>query len=245
MYRFFVSPRNIENDKVTLQGSDVKHISQVLRLKAGDKIHVLDGRGCRYIVQLAGITRKEVVGKIISKEKYQTESPLKIHMGQALIKGNKFDSVVRKSVELGVHAISALRTERCIAKVLKSEEESKTARWRRIAMEACKQCGRSEPPHVADSVLSLEKFYEESSGCDIKIIFWESEDTTRLKDLKTPKDISTIAFVAGPEGGFLPGEVELARQGGFQTVTLGPRILKADSAAPAIIAILQNLWGDL
>ena len=245
MYRFFVPPEHINNDRVSLQGSEVKHISQALRLKSGDKIHVLDGVGFRYIVQLAEINRREIVGKILSKEKCQTESPLQVRMGQALIKGNKFDNVVRKSVELGVHSIAALRTERCIAKVTKTEEAAKTARWRRIAIEACKQCGRSEAPHVEETVLSLEKFCEESSDRDLKIIFWESEETTRLKDLTVTKDISTIAFLAGPEGGFLPGEVELAKKYGFRTVTLGPRILKADSASPAILAILQNLWGDL
>ena len=245
MYRFFVSPENIDNDKVSLQGSDVKHISQVLRLKVGDKIHALDGMGCRFIVQLVEVKRKEVIGRILSKERCQTESPLKVRMGQALIKGNKFDGVVRKSVELGVHSITALKTERCIAKVTKTEEAAKTGRWRKIAREACKQCGRSEPPHIDASILSIDSFCDESRNCDLKIIFWENEELTRLKDLKVPGVISTIAFLAGPEGGFLPGEVESARKRGFQTVTLGPRILKADSASPAILAILQNRWGDL
>lgn len=245
MYRFFVPPENINNGRVSLQGGDVKHISQVLRLQVGDKIHVMDGLGHRFIVQLAEVKRKEIVGRILSKEKCRTESPLRVRMGQALIKGNKLDGVVRKSVELGVHSITAIRTERCVAKAAKSAEAVKTARWRKIAREACKQCGRSETPHIDSAILSIDSFCAGSRDCDVKIIFWESEEVTRLKDLKVPKVISTVAFLAGPEGGFLPGEVDLARKHGFRTVTLGPRILKADSASPAILAILQNLWGDL
>lgn len=245
MNRFFVPPENFHEGQVVIRGDDVKHISTVLRMKAGDKIHVLDGRGCLYDVQLAEIKRKEIVGHILSKQKYQTESPLKIRMGQALIKGNKFDHVVRKAVELGVRSIACLRTERCIARLKKEDEESRINRWQKIAREASKQCGRSEAPVIDNAVRSLGQFCEGSRDCDLKFIFWENEKTARLKELKAPSKISSIAFLAGPEGGFLPSEVELAKKYGFRPVTLGPRILTADSASLVILSILQSLWGDL
>ena len=245
MYRFFVTPENIKEDEICLKGSDVKHISHVLRLKSGDKIHVLDGIGNRYIVEIAEISPKVVLGKIISKEKYGVESPLKVYMGQALIKGNKIDNIIRKSVELGVFSIAALKTERCVAKISKKEEGIKVGRWNRIAREACKQCGRNETPYIDETVLSLEVFCEKNSSCDLKLIFWENEETTRLKDLQVPKEISSVAFIAGPEGGFLPGEVDIARKYDFQTVSLGPRIIRAETASPVINGLLQNMWGDL
>jgi 16S rRNA (uracil1498-N3)-methyltransferase len=245
MYRFFVTPENFKDGEVSLQGSDIKHISQVLRLTSGDKIYVLDGTGNRFIVKLTEISQKEVLGEIISKESYGVESPLQIYMGQALIKGNKIDSIIRKSVELGVYSISALKTERCVAKITKKDEEVKIARWRRIAMEACKQCGRNVSPDIEKNILSLESFCEKNSERDLKLIFWENEEKTRLKDLSVSKDISSVAFIAGPEGGFLPGEVEVARKYGFQTVSLGPRIIRAETASPVINGLLQNMWGDL
>lgn len=245
MYRFFVSPENIAGDQVFLSGSDVKHISTVLRMKAGDKIHVLDGLGYLYDVKLAEIKRKEIIGDILSREKYQTESPLKIHMGQALIKGNKFDHVVRKSVELGVYSITCLSTERCIPRLKNDEENSRINRWRKIAGEASKQCGRSQVPQIDEAILSMEQFCQRAKDCDLKLIFWESEETTRLKDLKSAREITSVAFIAGPEGGFPIGEVEMAVQFGFKSVSLGSRILKADSASLVIISILQSIWGDL
>ena len=245
LYRFFVLPENIKDGMVSLLGNDVKHISHVLRLKAGDQIHVLDGVGNSFKVKLSEISQKKVLGKIISKEKYSVESSLKVYMGQALIKGNKIDGIIRKSVELGVFSISALKTERCVAKVSKKDEGLKIARWKRIALEACKQCGRNVTPLVDETVLTLEGFCEKYRTCDLKLIFWENEATTRLKDLQVPKGLSSVAFIAGPEGGFLPGEVEIARKYNFQTVSLGPRIIRAETASPVINGLLQNMWGDL
>jgi len=245
MYRFFVVPENIKDGEVSLQGSDVKHISNVLRLTSGEKIHVLDGLGNRYIVKISTISKKLVLGKIISRERYSVESPLQVYMGQALIKGNKIDSIIRKSVELGVFSITGLKTERCVIKISKKDERLKATRWKRIAMEACKQCGRNVNINIEDTILTLESFCEKNSTRDLKLIFWENEETNRLKDLQGPKDISSVAFIAGPEGGFLPGEIEIARNHGFQTVSLGPRIIKAETVSPVINGLLQNMWGDL
>ena len=245
MHRFFVSPEEISGKTVTIKGSDVNHIRTVLRMKPGDRVEVIDGRGFQYEIVLAEVERNHVRGEILSKTAMQTESPVKIQMGQALIKGNAFDLLVRKGTELGVHSVAALRTRRCVARLSKESEPYRTQRWQRIAEEASKQCGRSRVPEIHSTVLSIEEFCRQSSGCDLKLVFWEGEQKTRLQDITAPDSVASIAFLAGPEGGWAAGEIELLRQYGFQTVTLGPRLLKADSVSLVILSLLQHRWGDL
>lgn len=245
MHRFFVSAESIAGDEVIIRGPDVNHIRNVLRLKAGDRIAVLDGMGHQYQVCLKKVFKDEVRGAVVDKQIFQSESPVKIWMGQALIKGNRFDNLIRKSVELGVHAIFPLNAERCVTRLKSEETERKIKRWQKIAQEAAKQSGRTAVPAVNPRILSLQAFCEETRGCDLKLVFWEQESKTRIRDLDTKKPVESIAFLAGPEGGWAGSEIEEVRQHGFQTVTLGPRILRADSASLVILSILQNVWGDL
>jgi 16S rRNA (uracil1498-N3)-methyltransferase len=245
MHRFFVSPEEFSENTVTIKGSDVNHIRTVLRMKPGDRIEALDGEGFQYEVVLAEVERDHVRGEILSKTAMQTESPVNIRMGQALIKGNAFDLLVRKATELGVHSIVALKTERCVARLAKESGLYRTQRWQRIAEEASKQCGRSSVPEVHSTVLSIEKFCRQTSDCDLKLAFWEEEQKTRLQDITAPDSVSSIAFLAGPEGGWTEKEIDFLIQQGFQTVTLGPRLLKADSVSLVILSLLQHRWGDL
>lgn len=244
MRRFFTPPENISDDRVVLLGSDVAHIRTVLRLKPGDNIHVLDGKGNCYRVSLTDVRSKEVVGRILSKEGILTESPVTLRMGQALLKGNKFDDVVSKAVELGVCSLVPLSMERCVVRVAPAGLENKSRRWNTIAREASKQCGRTIVP-VVETVQTLESFCRSSESCSLKIVFWENEETTGLSGLINDKRVDSVAFVMGPEGGITEAEVELAWQNGFKTVSLGPRILRAETAPVAVMAILQNLLGDL
>lgn len=245
MHRFFVQPENISGDEVILNGADVSHIRTVLRLKEGSRIQVLDGLGSRYFVQLTGVKAREVRGRVESKEDFQTESPLIIQMGSALLKGNKFDSVLRKSVELGVCHVSPLQTDRSIVRVLRAEAQKKTARWQRIAQEAARQSGRSHLPEVSPDIQTVADFCRENQEIDIKLVFWEEEEVCKLGDVSTKAPPRTVAFLTGPEGGFSLEEIEIARQCGFQSITLGPRILRAETAPIVILSLLQNRWGDL
>jgi 16S rRNA (uracil1498-N3)-methyltransferase len=245
MHRFFVSPDGFSEKTATIKGPDVNHIRTVLRMKPGDRVEVIDGEGFQYEVVLAEVERDYVRGEILSKTAMQTESPVNIRMGQALIKGNAFDLLVRKAIELGVHSIGAIRTQRCVARLAKESESYRTQRWQRIAEEASKQCGRSRVPEIHSTVLSIEEFCQQSSDCDLKLVFWEEEQKTRLQDITAPGSVTSIAFLAGPEGGWAAEEVDFLKQQGFQTVTLGPRLLKADSASLVILSLLQHRWGDL
>ena len=245
MHRFFVSPDGFSEKTATIKGPDVNHIRTVLRMKPGDRVEVIDGEGFRYEVVLAEVERDHVRGEILSKTPMQTESPVNIRMGQALIKGNAFDLLVRKATELGVHSVAALRTQRCVARLAKESESYRTQRWQRIAEEASKQCGRSRVPEIHSTVLSIEEFCQQSSDCDLKLVFWEEEQKNRLQDIVSPDSVSSIAFLAGPEGGWEKEEIDFLKQQGFQAVTLGPRLLKADSASLVILSLLQHRWGDL
>jgi 16S rRNA (uracil1498-N3)-methyltransferase len=144
-----------------------------------------------------------------------------------------------------VGAIAPLKTQRCVARLAKESQSYRTQRWQRIAEEASKQCGRSRVPKVHSTVLSVEEFCQQSSGCDLKLVFWEGEQKTQLQDVTAPGSVTSIAFLAGPEGGWAAEEIDFLIQQGFQTVTLGPRLLKADSASLVILSLLQHRWGDL
>ncbi|NIQ02976.1 MAG: RsmE family RNA methyltransferase, partial [Nitrospinaceae bacterium] len=138
-----------------------------------------------------------------------------------------------------------LRSERCVVKVAATEEEKKIRRWRKIALEAGRQSGRSVLPEVAASLESVGAFCRRQEGCDLKLIFWEEETTQRLQDVRPAAEPRSIACLIGPEGGFTRAEVETARERGFQSLSLGPRILKAETAPVAMLALLQHLWGDM
>jgi 16S rRNA (uracil1498-N3)-methyltransferase len=242
MHRFFASDENFSRDSIFLTGTDATHICTVLRLQTGDKIQVLDGKGSLYVVQLADVKAKLVKGEIISSERANTESPLTIHLGQSLIKGNKFDVVLRKSVELGVETITPLMTERT---VVKGDCNKKIARWQKIAEESCKQCGRSSIPKVSENIIKLDLFCEQGCKADLKLMFWELESENGLKDINPEKIPSSVSVLIGPEGGFTIEEVETARSHGFQTVSLGPRILRAETAPLVVLSLLQSKWGDM
>lgn len=245
MRRFFVPPEGFSEGKVILRGQDVLHMRNVLRLREGDNIHVLDGKGHRYCVRLTRLKRHEVLGDILSTEPIQNESPITIRMGQVLIKGNKFDGIIRKAVELGVNSIAPLKTDRCVLKILRTDESKKIERWQKIAGEASKQCGRTAIPTMDKNIRSLEEFCDSCQEYDLKIAFWEDEESTRLKKFFERETPHSIAFLVGPEGGLTQPEIDIMRRHGFHTVTLGPRKLRAETVALTVLSLLQNRWGDL
>lgn len=244
MRLFFCSLKDIHDDEVTLHGSEVAHIRTVLRLKPGDNIYVADGMGKRYRVELVRVERDAVVGRILAHEAFLIESPLSIRMGLAVTKGGKFDDVLRQSVELGVSVVVPIVAERCVVKLAKEESGKKLQRWRRIVCEAAKQCGRSVVPEVLPA-LSLLQFCQQSYGSDLKLAFWEEEERVRLQDIELRQSPRSVAFLVGPEGGLTSDEMKAARELQFITVSLGPRVLRAETAPITILSILQNRWGDL
>jgi len=242
MHRFFANKSNFLNNLIVLQGSDVSHIRTVLRLTVGDEIEVLDGEGSLYLVRLAELKNKLIKCEILSSKKNDTESPLKIHLGQSLVKGNGFDVILRKAVELGAHSISPLLTERS---VIKSDSDKKIIRWKKIAEESSKQCGRSSIPKISNCIVKLETFCQQASDSDLKLIFWEMESKNRFRDINPETAPSSASVLIGPEGGFTQKEVETARSYGFHSLRLGPRIFRAETAPLVVLSLLQAKWGDI
>ena len=162
-----------------------------------------------------------------------------------MVKGTGFDCIVRKSVELGVDKVVPVSSTRCISKLSKKDAVKKIDRWRRIAREASKQCGRSRVPDIAPKPATVKEFCFFNRESDLKLIFWEEARSIRIKDLSHKNQLKSAAILIGPEGGFSSKEVESSKKYGFQSVSLGPRLLRTDTAPLAAISILQNHWGDL
>ena len=242
-HRFFVPAEQIIANNVKLTGSDVSHIRTVLRLKAGASIQVINGLGQLLTVRLVRVKVKEIQGEIIASEKFNVESPLAIHLGLALTKGSKFNTTLRSSVELGVSSITPLTTDRCVIK--KKLAKTKIERWKKIILESSKQCGRAKVPVMADDIEPLEVFCRHNDDRDIKLVFWENEANSSLKNLKFDQLPCSVAVLIGPEGGFSLDEINLARKYGFQTLKVGPRIIRAETAPIVVLALLQSVWGDL
>ena len=243
MHRFFAEPSAVNSESITITGDDVQHISRVLRLKCGDTVSVCDGRGTDYICTLADISKSEVRAQIKQKQKKKAESSLNITLYQGLPKGDKMDFIIQKCVELGVNKIVPVIMKRTVVKpknaILKAE------RWQRISAEAAKQSGRGIIPQIlspvsfGDAVLAVKE-----SGA-LNILPYENEDKSALKALlKRNSKLTDINIIIGPEGGFDDEEIELSRNSNINTVTLGKRILRCETAPIAAVSAVMYELGD-
>ena len=233
MSRFYVEAASVSENSITVSGTDVNHIRNVLRKKPGDKMTCFDPSGMEYSARIKEYGKDTVVLEIVSRIKLATESPVKVSLIQSLPKLSKMDDIVKNSSELGVFEIFPVITERSIPKA------DKTERWQRIAKEAAEQSGRGHVP-VVHNVSSFDRILETAGPCGLKLIPWEGERTVSLKEsLKISGTSGSIAVLIGPEGGFSSGEVEKAAKRGFIPVSLGKRILRTETAGPAVLAMIM------
>ena len=237
MRRFYASIEQFQTKTVTLGLEETRHLRDVLRLKETDKAKVFDGEGKEFLCEIEKIEKKETSLKII-EEVFPTalESDLDLTLAVALLKGEKFDLVVQKAVELGVSRLVPLNTKRADVKL--KETEKRLERWHKIALEAAKQSGRARLMRI-DAPIDFEKFIESANGTRILFAERNGESFSAVKESKK------IVAAIGAEGGWEDAEIEAARKNGFQIVTLRGRILRAETAAISIAAILQNRFGDL
>ena len=243
MPRFFVraSQIGIADDgkkTVMIPGEDASHITRSLRMKAGDSLVVCDMAGVEYDCKLTSVG-ETVFADVISERKTDTEPPYKATLYQALVKGDKFDTVVQKAVECGASRIVPVLTERCVVRLTKKDCEKKRARWQRIADEAAKQCGRGALVEVA-GLLTFKEAVEEAARSDISLFCYEGENGTTLKFALSilPRDPGTISFMIGSEGGFSVKEAETALAAGMTPVGLGKRILRTETASSFVLSCL-------
>ncbi|HOK43983.1 MAG TPA: 16S rRNA (uracil(1498)-N(3))-methyltransferase [Thermoclostridium caenicola] len=247
MHRFMVNPGQIGEGVVSIQGSDLKHLSQVLRLGKGDIIQVFDGNGMEYTARLTAIGRDQATAVIMESHPAGTEPCVRLTLYQGLPKMEKMDLIIQKAVELGVYRIVPVLTQRTVVQLDGSSTEKKMARWNRIAVEAAKQCGRACVPEIMNP-LTLKEILRGFECPDLAIALYENEQKKCLKEVLkcyNINDIGNIALFIGPEGGFAEEEADAMHQAGIQTASLGNRILRTETAAISGISIIMYEMGEM
>lgn len=246
MHKFFIPAENFYDNQVLIKGDDVKHIYKVLRLSNGDRISVNNCNGKEYIGEIANINKECVTVNILEELQLNNESPVKVILYQGLPKSSKMDFIVQKSVEIGVTSIVPVITERVISKS-DINEFKKTDRWTRIALEACKQCKRSIIPEVSSPVY-FDDMLKRIESIDLIVVPYENEENFGIHKMLSEINkagIKSIAVVIGPEGGFEEEEILKLKSVGAFIVTLGPRILRTETAGIVAASILMYELGDL
>jgi 16S rRNA (uracil1498-N3)-methyltransferase len=237
MRRFYSPKETLYARNFTLDENETRHLRDVLRLRRGDEARVFDGEGNEYLCVVMEVAKHSSVLKIVREvAPASPESPLDLTLAPALLKGEKFEFVIQKAVELGVKTLIPLQTKRCDVKI--KDAEKKLERWRKIAIEAAKQSGRTrfmEIPVISDLESCLDNAGE--SG-----LFFSERGGEGFTSIKEGKKITALV---GPEGGWDDSELDGARERGIPIVTLGGRILRAETATVSIAAILQHRFGDL
>lgn len=246
MRRFFFTASDRNGDEVRFSEAESRHIVKSLRLHVGSQIQLFDGTGLRYLAEISNVGR-QVIARILTADADQQEERAILHLGQAMLKNAKMDFLVEKCTELGVATFTPFSSSRCQGKNDAEEHGGKRQqRWQRIVESACKQCSRPRPMELKET-LSLAGL---CSGLSpephtLRLLFWEEEKETSLHDLPPFSDYNQIHLLLGPEGGFSQEEVALAGQAGFHSISLGPRILRAETATVAAISIVRYLAGDM
>jgi len=257
--RFTIAPERIRDGRVVFDRDESRHLARVLRLRSGDTVLAADGTGREYTVRLERIG-DEATGTVLGVGANEHESPIRITLVQAVPKGDKMESIVRAATELGVTRVVPALTARTVVALDPGRWRDRTRRWQRVAKEAAKQCGRAVVPAV-DEPRALSQAIELAEAADLRLCLWElagvaagGQGGGQARLLGTTLGASLppalpagahIGLLIGPEGGLTSEEVESARASGWTIVGLGPRILRTETAGPAIIAVLQARFGDL
>ena len=242
MYRFFVPKENISEEVITVTGEDVIHISKVLRLKKGDILSFFDGRGYDYETEIVQVSKTSVLCNILNKTKSETEPNIKVTLIQGIPKASKMEYIIQKTTELGICDIFPCRLNRCVSKI---DGEKKISRWQKIAKEAAQQSGRGAIPKIHNEI-DLKTAVDILKDADISFVAYECEDLITIKSvLLSKKEPKTVAFLIGPEGGFEQFEIELLRNSGISSVSLGKRILRTETAGEAVLSMIMYEIGDV
>jgi 16S rRNA (uracil1498-N3)-methyltransferase len=230
---FYTQPQNIKTDSLIIDGDEFNHLDHVMRKKAGDRIMVVNGFGTAYEVEILEFEKKSIIGKILNTFKNHNESKIKVTIVVGILKNPaKFDFLVEKVTELGVHEIIPLITERTIP------QHAKTDRWQKLALAAMKQSGRSYLPKVQE-LTSLPDCLTQSEKFDLKVVFHkEAENERNIGELLNDTKFKSAIILIGPEGGFSDTEIDQTTLSGFKAISLGDRRLRTETAAIATSSLL-------
>lgn len=240
MSTFFVDPGSVTPPTISITGDLLHHLRSSLRVQSGDILILNDGYGTRYRVEVTRITSLAIDSRIIHRQTDPTHRSAPIVLGQTLIKGDKMDWVIQKATELGVAAIAPIQSAHSVIKLNPDRLEHQRSRWERIARDAAQQSERWTIPTIADPV-SLAEICRQYASAPLKSILMERSSGPSLATVSLPPESQDpIVVLVGPEGGWTQDEQRLAQEQGFLSLTLGPRILRAETAAIAALSILQS-----
>jgi 16S rRNA (uracil1498-N3)-methyltransferase len=237
--RVYVDAPLATGARCEIDGAAANHIMRVLRLRNGDELTVFDGHGGEYAARVDSIRKDVVLVDVREHRAIERESSLRLTLAQGVSRGERMDLVIQKATELGVHRIVPLLTERSVVKLDATQSERKQQHWRGIVIAACEQCGRNTLP-ILDAPNTLYEFLRGAPTTSTRLLL-SPEGTTRPRNLAAT---SALTLLIGPEGGLSANEQEIAVDSGFERVSLGPRILRTETAALAALATLQALLGD-
>jgi 16S rRNA (uracil1498-N3)-methyltransferase len=228
-------------ETVKLSDDAFGHLIRVLRLKEGDQVVVFNGdEAFQYQAKLINVSKKQAYAEILTKDVVDNESPLNIHLGQGISRGDRMDFTLQKSVELGVNTITPLFTERCGVKLNAERLEKKRQQWQKIVISACEQSGRARVPVVAQPMLLVDWLKQETSALKINL-----HPKAQHSIMSLPMENTRVRLLIGPEGGLSDEEISQANENDFVDVLLGPRVLRTETAALTAITALQCRFGDL
>lgn len=240
MQHFFVTPAQVKGDKIFIEGSDVNHMKNVLRMRLGEEVTVSDGNNRQYLCGIDEYDNDMAVLHIVEEMNTDTELPSKIYLFQGLPKQDKMELIVQKCVELGAYSIVPVATKRCVVKLDDKKAKKKIERWQQIAESAAKQAGRGVIPEVQD-VMSFKEALKYAKDLDVVLIPYElaegmKETKQIISDIKPGQ---SVGIFIGPEGGFEKEEVETAIGEGAKAITLGKRILRTETAGLTTLSVLM------
>lgn len=240
MQQFFAEPSWIRENKIFMQGSDVNHIRNVLRMKPGEDVRVNDGRGKTYLCCISSYEEQTAVLDILKELDSDTELPSRIILFQGLPKGDKMEWIVQKAVELGAYSIVPFAAKRSVVKLDEKKAAKKRARWQLIAKGAAEQSGRGIIPEVS-TVRTFAEALGMAGDLDVVLIPYELEEGMKetARVLENIECGQSVGIFIGPEGGFEEEEVERAKAAGAHAVTLGKRILRTETAGLTALSILM------
>ena len=237
--RFFLDQKLALGAKILLPPGPARHAARVLRLAAGDTLHLFNGLGGEFVARIEHISKEDVAVQVTAFNDRECESPLQVMLAQGISSGERMDYTLQKAVELGISAIQPIAAKRSVVKLAGERADKRVAHWHGVVHSACEQSGRNRVPPVGQPLSLVTWLGQRPTG---RLLFLSPLASARLADLPPPQGLQIL--VAGPEGGFEADEIAALESADAIPVRLGPRVLRTETAALAALAAMQTLWGD-
>ena len=237
--RFFLDQKLALGAKILLPPGPARHAARVLRLAAGDTLHLFNGLGGAFVARIEHISKEDVAVQVTAFNDRECESPLQVMLAQGISSGERMDFTLQKAVELGISAIQPIAAKRSAVKLAGERADKRVAHWHGVVQSACEQSGRNRVPPVGQPLSLATWLGQRPAG---RLLFLSPLASARLADLPPPQGLQIL--VAGPEGGFEADEIAALESADAIPVRLGPRVLRTETAALAALAAMQTLWGD-